>query len=228
MTGSSDDLHLDKNIGSRIAAASLQVSASAKPATVSVYKVYNNIRILKGPVNSCFLQVIIFVPDMNKAFHVSKKTLFKVTFQGGLWNSNAILNEYVHIMVNDYLIIGSRLLPNANQRATMGLGTGRFQTDSIGGYSYVGSLISSRFIVSRTAMVCLPPGTYIFNVGVRADEGSDRVAGGMVTYELTQFENDVDLGDLKLAAFPKQTRSTAQLNVHLLDVITACLLLCYD
>ncbi|CAF4459065.1 unnamed protein product, partial [Didymodactylos carnosus] len=68
--------------------------------------------------------------------------------QVGLFNQAQVLDQFVQIIVDDYLIIHNRLLPNIDQRL-------------------------------------------------------DLLGDDMVTYELTQFDSDQDLGGLKLATFPK-------------------------
>lgn len=141
-----------------------------------------------------------YVPHLNEAFHVTKNTLFRITFQGTLHNPEAG-HAFVQIMVNDYLIIGNRLLPNTNQRLTMGLGSDDYIPDGYGGFCFGGT--GQHSFETRIAMVYLPPGTYTFNVGVRAKSSYTNVVASFVTYELTQFDNNnQDLGDLKLATFP--------------------------
>ncbi|CAF0980646.1 unnamed protein product [Rotaria sordida] len=104
-------------------------------------------------------------------------------------------------MVNDHLIILNRLLPNTDQRLDMFVtGASRVEIDSIGGRL---SANSGLVLAARTAMIYLPAGTYIFNVGVRSEYELGRLFGGIVTYELSQFDSEnQDLGDLKLATFP--------------------------
>ncbi|CAF1656297.1 unnamed protein product [Rotaria magnacalcarata] len=148
----------------------------------------------------------IYAPKLNAAFHVTKNTLFKVTFQGGFYNwRQSRLDQYVQIMVNDYLIFYNRLIPNTNQRVTLLSGVSNRQTDAMGGYYYDATNADTMVPLTRVAMVYLPPGLYTFNVGVRSVFGSGRLIGGTVTYELTQIDNNnnkEDLGDFKLTKLP--------------------------
>ncbi|CAF2680099.1 unnamed protein product [Rotaria sp. Silwood2] len=135
---------------------------------------------------------LIYVPSLDKAFHVTKNALFKITFQGSFWNGDNDVNYYYQIMVNDYLIIGNSLVRNNNK-----------QVHGDGGVAYVQHTATASITVTRIAMVFLPPGTYTFNIGVRAEMASGSVARGIVMYELTQFvDNNDDLGDYKLAILP--------------------------
>lgn len=141
-----------------------------------------------------------YVPHLNEAFHVTKNTLFRIVFQG-LLHSPRPGHAFAQIMVNDYLIIGDRLFPNTVQRLAMAWNTPGFMPDGYGGYIAGGN--PQHDPITRIAMVYLPPGTYTFNVGVRAVTEGTGVAGGLVTYELTQFDhNNTDLGDFQLATLP--------------------------
>ncbi|CAF1408757.1 unnamed protein product, partial [Didymodactylos carnosus] len=169
----------------------------------ALYKVFNKYQNIKDNFVFVPSNNFVYVPDMNEAFHVTKNTLFKITLQCGLFNRAQAVDQFVQIIVDDYLIMHNSLLPNTDQRLGMLSATDSYQTDRIGGYYHFGGSINSFEFVTRMAMVYLPPGTYTFNVGVRSSSASGLLGGGMVTYELTQFDYDQDLGDLKLATFPK-------------------------
>ncbi|CAF2271788.1 unnamed protein product [Rotaria magnacalcarata] len=143
---------------------------------------------------------------LNAAFQVTKNTLFKVTFQGSFYNwRQSRLDQYVQIMVNDYLSFYNRLIPNTNQRVTLLSGVSNRQTDAMGGYYYDATNADTMVPLTRVAMVYLPPGIYSFNVGVRSVFGSGRLIDGTVTYELIQIDNNdnkEDLGDFKLTKLP--------------------------
>ncbi|CAF3820932.1 unnamed protein product [Rotaria sp. Silwood1] len=149
----------------------------------------------------------VYVPNMDKAFSVTQNTLFRITFQGFLWSNYQVVQSYIQILVNDYLIIGDRLLPNTKQRFTMSLGTGQDETDLIGDGFYNGGQGDTGILANRVALVYLPRGTYTFNVGVSSSNQPGNLKRGFVTYELTQFDNsseNQDLGGLKLATFPSK------------------------
>ncbi|CAF3225171.1 unnamed protein product, partial [Rotaria sp. Silwood2] len=87
-------------------------------------------------------------------------------------------------MVNDYLIIGDKILPNTAERVSFGMGNDLQAVDTNGGiyYSQVPGIM---MFVSRTAVVYLPPGTWTFNIGLRCNANVGILRGGIVTYELT-------------------------------------------
>jgi hypothetical protein len=113
------------------------------------------------------------VSDMNEAFHVTENTLFKITFQGEFRYFENTNHQYVQIMVNDNLIMGDRVLPNTDQRMSMNWGRNC--------YRGAGAVLS----LTRVAMIYLPPGIYVFNIGVRTeprDNQSGRVRAELITY----------------------------------------------
>ncbi|CAF2189513.1 unnamed protein product [Rotaria magnacalcarata] len=123
---------------------------------------------------------------------------------GSLWNGPGIKPEFIHIMVNGYLIIGDKILPNTVQRINFGLGNDLQAVDTNGGlfYSQVPGIM---MFISRTALVYLPPGTWAFSIGARSGLSYGTVRGGIATYKLTELENE-DLGDLALARFPNKDK----------------------
>jgi len=152
----------------------------------------------------------VYVPNLNEAFSVTKNTLFKVTFQGDIWFASQMMQEFVQIMVNDYLIIDNNLLPNTGERVNQNQGQTLESVDNRGGslffkaINYADGAVDVTLSINRVAIVYLQPGTYTFNVGVRTTAGSPRLQGGMVTFELTQFEKDEqDVGDYKLMTIPR-------------------------
>lgn len=177
--------------------APVQIGSSTGNTLCKVFVKYQGINIFKATPSNQFN----YVPDLNEAFHVSKNTLFRITFQGTLHNPQPG-HSFVQIMVNDYLIIGNRLFPNTDQRWTMIPGSNDFLPDGYGGHSYGG--IAQHSTQTRIAMVYLAPGTYTFNVGVRPRNSYTDVTMGFVTYELTQFDNsNQDLGDFQLTTIPQ-------------------------
>ncbi|CAM4814417.1 unnamed protein product [Rotaria magnacalcarata] len=127
---------------------------------------------------------------------------------GSLWNGPGIKPEFIHIMVNGYLIIGDKILPNTVQRINFGLGNDLQTVDTNGGlfYSQVPGIM---MFISRTALVYLPPGTWAFSIGARSGLSYGTVRGGIATYKLTELENE-DLGDLALARFPNKDKSEGE------------------
>ena len=175
-----------------ITAAPIQIVSRSNENTNKVFFKYQNSA--GGGFAFSPSDNFVYAPDMNQAFHVTKTTLFKITFQGSLYNDAKDVRLFLQIMVNDYLIVANRLIPNTNERST--------GMDSIGGLDYLNGVGFSAIVITRVAMIYLPPGTYTLNVGVRSNLGTGHLLNGMVTYELIQFGVDQDLGDLKLATFP--------------------------
>ena len=146
-----------------------------------------------------------YIPDLNEAFHITQNTLFRITFQGGVYNNGQLVDQLVHIMVNGYLIIADKILPNTAARVNYGLGNTLYDVDAIGGH--YGAGYPTRMHVTRVAHVLLSPGTWTFNVGTRSVVGEKTgiIHRSMVTYELTQFQdpNLASVGGLSMAQFPK-------------------------
>ncbi|CAF4399318.1 unnamed protein product [Rotaria socialis] len=146
----------------------------------------------------------VFIPNLSKAFVITQPTFFKITFQGCIYNGGQYLQQFVQIIINDYLILANKLVPNTVQRVNYGLGLALNDVDTIGGIYFATNQYYSITPITRIAHVYLPAGTYIFGVGTRNDRNTGEIRGGIVTYESTQFENDrlQQVGDYKLAIFP--------------------------
>lgn len=144
------------------------------------------------------------MPGLNEAFHTTQNTLFRITFQGGIYNNGQLVDQLVQIMVNGYLIIGDKTVPNTPARVNYGLGSHINDVDAIGGH--YGAGYGTRMHVTRVAYIFLPAGTWTFNVGTRSviGENTGVIHRSMVTYELTQFQdpNLAKIGGLLLAQFP--------------------------
>jgi hypothetical protein len=152
----------------------------------------------------------VYVPNLNEAFSVTKNTLFKIMFQADILFGTQMMQEFVQIMVNDYLIIDNSLLPNTADRVNQSEGKTLEAVDGRGGslyfkaINYANGAVDVALSMNRVAIVYLQPGTYTFNVGVRTNTGSPQLRGGMVTFELTQFEKDEqNVGDYKLMTIPR-------------------------
>jgi hypothetical protein len=154
----------------------------------SLYKVY--IRQQNSPQTFSPGSNFNYVTGTNAAFHVTKNTLFRITFQGAAeQHVNTFIRFNLQILVNDRIISGNQLKPNSNDK------------DQLGGYYWYVGMGHSGVFVSRMALVYLSPGTYSFNVGVISDFPSLQLLYGIVHYELTQFEDkyqEDNLGDLSL------------------------------
>ncbi len=180
------------------------VSPSASVWAIKLHEIY-----IKSQGVEDFLTVpsdnFQYIPGLNEAFHTTQNTLFQITFQGGIYNNGQLVDQLVHIMVNEYLIIADKILPNTAARVTYGLGRSMYEVDAIGGH--YGAGYGTRMHVTRIAHVLLPPGTWTFNVGTRSVVGENTgiIHRSMVTYELTQFEdpNLQAVGGLSIAQFPK-------------------------
>jgi len=92
-------------------------------------------------------------------------------------------------MVNDHLILGTKVLPNTSSRINYNLGTTIDEVDRINGYYNIASSIAIALPITKIVQVYLPPGIYSFNVGIRVAQAGGYVAGSTVTYELMQFEH---------------------------------------
>ena len=131
-----------------------------------------------------------YITGKNAAFHVTKNTFFKITFQGTAeQHIGPQIRMNLQILVNDYIISGKELKSNTTP-------------NECGGYYWMNPASHTAVFVSRMAMIYLRPGTYSFNIGVRTDFPSLQVLHGMAHYELTQFNEDADLGGLPLMTVP--------------------------
>jgi hypothetical protein len=117
--------------------------------------------------------------------------LFKITYQGTAeQHANVDIGFRLQILVNDLIISGNQLKSNT-------------VVDSTAGYYWYQGASDSAVFVSRMAMVYLSPGIYSFNVGVQTLFPSLELNGGMVHYEIIQFDDQENaLGDLPLTEIP--------------------------
>jgi hypothetical protein len=132
-----------------------------------------------------------YVTGTNVAFHITNNTLFKITYQGTAeQHANVDIGFRLQILVNDLIISGNQLKSNT-------------VVDSTAGYYWYQGASDSAVFVSRMAMVYLSPGIYSFNVGVQTLFPSLELNGGMVHYEIIQFDDQENaLGDLPLTEIP--------------------------
>lgn len=134
-----------------------------------------------------------YVTGTNAAFHITKNTLFKITYQGvAEQHANRFISFELQILVNDRIISGNRLKSNS-------------VGDNTGGYYWHVGMPHTALFVSRMAMVYLSPGVYSFHVGVRTANPSLDLHSGIVHYEITQFDDQDQenaLGDLSVVQLP--------------------------
>jgi hypothetical protein len=132
-----------------------------------------------------------YVTGTNAVFHVTKNTLFKITYQGNAENHrNNYLAIALQMIVNDRIISGASLKQNSGG-------------DGAGGYYWSMQQSDHSLFVSRMTMVYLRPGTYSFHLGVKTTYPNLELHSAMVHYELTQFDDqdqEDSLGDLQLAS----------------------------
>lgn len=128
----------------------------------------------------------LYVPGLNEAFFVQSSTLFKITIQTSFYLQSRA-DIFVQALVNDYIIIGNKLVPNTAQRVDYGIGNNLYEIDIMGGYIISENVVGA---VTRVAVVYLRPGVYSFNVGVRAHHNKGSLLRSMVTYELIQYEDE--------------------------------------
>ncbi|CAF1006456.1 unnamed protein product [Adineta steineri] len=141
----------------------------------------------------------MYVTGLNEAFHINRNTLFKVTFLAGVYSSPQG-PLVVQIMVNDYLIIGNKVVPNTAARINYSLGISIDIVDMSNGFQQVDSgVIGIMLPLTRVAYVYLAPGVYSFNVGARSFRSRGVIDGATVTYELTQSQ---DANENTIGAFP--------------------------
>jgi hypothetical protein len=149
-------------------------------------------------------QRFVYVPGLNDAFYVTQNTLFKMTLQAVISNDNGKLDQFVQILVNDHLIIGNKTIPNTEKRINYGLGDNLWDVDTSGGF-YYSSGLSLSVPIMRVTFVYLAPGIYTFNVGTRSAYSNGLFRQGIVTFELTQFENGslTSVGGYNLVSVPR-------------------------
>ncbi|CAF3784356.1 unnamed protein product [Rotaria sp. Silwood1] len=103
-------------------------------------------------------------------------------------------------MVNGYLIISNKAVPNTQERVNYGLGDTILIVDTKNGFYQADTTIGILMPITRIAYIYVAPGVYSFNVGARVESGRGRVYDSTVTYELMQSEDadEASLGDFPL------------------------------
>ncbi|CAF1362248.1 unnamed protein product [Didymodactylos carnosus] len=91
--------------------AFVQIIPSPNGHILSLYKIFYKLQEVEQDFIFASIDNFIYLPNMTETFHITQNTLFKITFQGGMANWGQTLDQYVHTMVNDYLIIHNYLLP---------------------------------------------------------------------------------------------------------------------
>lgn len=144
----------------------------------------------------------VYITGLNQAFYVARNTLFKITFQGSIYDKGVGgLECSVQILVNNYLIIGNKTIPNTSARASYASDGSVLEIDNLNGFYQVNSGgVGILTPLTRIAYVYLPPGIYSFNVGSRSRGNIAMVYDGTVIYELLQSGYDLEgtLGEFQL------------------------------
>lgn len=143
-----------------------------------------------------------YVVGLNQAFSVTQNTLFRITFQGSVYNRAVIpLEHSIQIMVNDLLIIGNKTIPNTSARLSYTSTGNILEIDNMNGFYQVDTTRVSVLIpITRIAYIYLAPGVYSFNIGARTRCNTGYVYDGTVTYELIQssYPFETSLGQFQL------------------------------
>ncbi|CAF1568826.1 unnamed protein product [Rotaria magnacalcarata] len=129
------------------------------------------------------------VPNMDEAFHVIQNTLFKITVQARIINQVGGADHFLQVLVNGNLVIGNKIVPNNEKRVNFGLGPDIWGVDTTGGYFYSPNLLLG-IPITRVSFIYLSPGTYRFDVGTRCVFNKVNFGSAIVTFELTQFEDE--------------------------------------
>ncbi|CAF0951863.1 unnamed protein product [Didymodactylos carnosus] len=146
------------------------------------------------------LDIFSKIPGLTSTFTLPQPTLYKITFQANC--KVAVPGRlFLRIMVNDQLIIGDRLIPNTSDRhlnQTI-LGTTLTEVDCRGGcFQYSGidrvEWGWTEYACSKTEIIYLKPGVHVFDVGVRINEREFEIIGGILQFELIQYEQNSNIG----------------------------------
>ncbi|CAF4553826.1 unnamed protein product [Rotaria socialis] len=148
--------------------------------------------------------VFTAVPNMDEAFHVIQNTLFKITVQARINNFAGGADHFLQVLVNGNLVIGNKVVPNNEKRVNFGLGSDIWAVDITGGYFYSANLPLG-MPITRVSFIYLSPGTYRFDVGTRCAYNKVSFGNAIVTFELTQFEDEhlQSIGSYHLLSIPQ-------------------------
>ena len=145
------------------------------------------------------------IPGLIVSVNHDTPILYKIWFSAGCYMTHyAASSSFVHFMIDDWILIGNKLLPNTATRLAYAftLGDSLSVVDAHGA-SYLRSSDSTGtyYTCSKYELVYLPPGLHVIEAAVRTEQPSLLVHAGTLTVELTQYETNTNI-DLEYPSKP--------------------------
>lgn len=138
------------------------------------------------------------IPGLIVSVNHDTPILYKIWFSAGCYmTSSTASSSFVHFVVDDWILIGNKLLPNTGTRLAYGFTLGDSLTViDAHGASYLRSSDSpgTYYTCSKYELVYLPPGLHVIEAAVRTEHPSLLVHSGTLTVELTQYETSTNIG----------------------------------
>lgn len=137
------------------------------------------------------------IPGLIVAVYHSAPVLYKVWFSAGCYMSQPVGSHYIHFMIDDLILIDNKLLPNTDDRYAYvpNLGNNPMEIDAHGAsFMRSSDSVGTYYTCSKFELVYLPAGLHTIEAAVRTDHPSILVHTGTLTVELTQYDQDTNIG----------------------------------
>ncbi|CAF3694458.1 unnamed protein product, partial [Rotaria socialis] len=137
----------------------------------------------------------IKVPGLSIIVHHDQPMLYRIGFQGGC-QSGTYSSNFVHLLIDGYILIENELLPNNNRRQAVAphLGTNIDEVDQHNGGLSTGRSVPFVTSCPRFRKVILRSGTHSIDIGVRITIPNMNLIGGQLEVEISAYDPDTQLG----------------------------------
>ncbi|CAF1105890.1 unnamed protein product [Rotaria magnacalcarata] len=135
------------------------------------------------------------VPGLSISVHHDQPMLYRIGFQGGC-QSGTFSSNFVHLLIDGYVLIENELLPNNNRRQAVAshLGASIDEIDQRNGGLFYGRNLPFAASCPRFRKVILPSGTHSIDVGIRITIPSMNLIGGQLEVELSVYDPGTQIG----------------------------------
>ena len=152
--------------------------------------------------NTATSNIFTTLPGLMMPFNHTTPMLYKINFRGDcriVGGRRLYQKIYAKIMIDDKLLVGSKLYPNNNNRHLVqpGLASNLDEFDCRGGGCVTAVTVneshwySSSCSISET--IYLAAGIHVVNVGIRTTN-TFKIVGGILNVELIQYDRTANIG----------------------------------
>lgn len=136
------------------------------------------------------------IPGLIVPVYHATPMLYKIWFSAGCYFTWPGGSSFIRIMIDDYILIGNRLLPNTKNRDTYDstLGNSLTEVDAHGAsFMRNGDSSGNYYTCPKFEVVYLPAGLHVIEVVARTDHPALFIHTGILTVELTQYQDGADI-----------------------------------